>query len=90
MKAAKRQIKIEYLSLCLLIIIILLLSAFNIAHYLSPKKILGTATEGNLKQEEFWSTFLSKNPNYIPGWIEVGRTDRAKEINPNYQSEFSN
>jgi hypothetical protein len=84
MKNVKKQLKLRYLSICLLIIIVLLLSAFNISKYLSPNHVLGAATEKDTGQEEFWSTFLSKNPDYIPGWIEIGRADKARGINPNY------
>ena len=65
------------------IIFILLLASANIGSYLTPKKVLGAETQVNL-EEKFWQEFLDKNPNYIPGWIEIGRTDKVKEIDPNY------
>jgi hypothetical protein len=64
---------------------ILLLASANIESYLSPKKVLGTETQIN-SAESFWQDFLTKNPNYIPGWLELGRTDKVKEIDPNYQT----
>lgn len=63
---------------------VLLLSAANIESYQSPKKILGTESQVN-SDDKFWEEFLNKNPDYIPGWIEIGRTDKVKEIDPNYQ-----
>jgi hypothetical protein len=65
------------------IIFILLLASANIGSYLTPKKVLGVETQVNL-DEKFWQEFLDKNPNYIPGWIEIGRNDKVKEIDPNY------
>ena len=65
------------------IIFILLLTSTNIGSYLTPKKVLGVETQIDL-EEKFWQEFLDKNPNYIPGWIEIGRNDKVKEIDPNY------
>ena len=62
---------------------ILLLASANIESYLSPKKVLGAETQV-ISDETFWQDFLTKNPNYIPGWLELGRTDKVKEIDPNY------
>jgi hypothetical protein len=62
---------------------VLLLASANIESYLSPKKVLGAETQIN-SNESFWNDFLSKNPDYIPGWIEIGRYDKAREIDPNY------
>lgn len=67
--------------LCLLS---LLLSSVNINRFLTPKKVLGVATEKKVSEREFWEDFVNKNPNYIPGWIELGRQDRVREIDPNY------
>jgi len=65
------------------IIFVLLLTFVNIKNYLTPKKVLGAETQVDLRQD-FWNNFLSQNPNYIPGWIELGRMDKVKEIDPNY------
>ena len=62
---------------------ILLLSAVNIRSYQSPKKVLGAESQVN-SEDKFWDEFLVKNPDYIPGWIEIGRVDKVKEIDPNY------
>lgn len=63
---------------------VLLLSATNIESYQEPKKVLGAETQVNL-DDKFWEEFLNKNPDYIPGWIEIGRMDKVKEIDPNYE-----
>lgn len=68
--------------------IILTLSLVNIKNYLStkpiPKKVLGAEIDLDSTMN-FWNDFLTKNPEYIPGWIEIGRTDKAYSIDPNYQ-----
>jgi len=69
------------LSVC--IIFLLTLTSANLNSYLTPKKVLGAEVEDN--NEEFWIKFLAKNPNYIPGWIELKRYDKVKQIDPNYQ-----
>jgi len=62
---------------------VLLLTSININNYLTPKKVLGAETQVN-STDKFWQDFLNKNPDYIPGWMEIGRTDKVKEIDPNY------
>jgi hypothetical protein len=66
------------------LLFILLITSININNYLKPKdiKVLGTETKN--KETIFWQDFLVKNPNYVPGWIEIGRKDKAHEIDPNY------
>jgi hypothetical protein len=66
-----------------LVITLLLLSALNIQVYLQPKVVLGVETETNT-DDVFWANFLEEHPNYIPGWIELGRFDKVKQIDPNY------
>lgn len=73
------------------ILVILLLSAFNIQYYLGKRNVLGSSvviasgiTE-DTSDRVFWEDFVHKNPNYIPGWIELGRMDKVREIDPNYQ-----
>ena len=73
-----------FILLNMAIVIILLLTALNIEGYLSPKQVLGLETETGDREVIFWEDFLSKNPNYIPGWIELGRLDKVKQIDPNY------
>jgi hypothetical protein len=62
---------------------LLLLAAINIDNYYAPKKVLGVETKVN-SDEKFWQDFLIKNPNYVQGWIEIGKVDRAKQIDPNH------
>lgn len=65
--------------------LIMLLTSANISYFLTPKKVLGIKTvDSSAQKQSFWSTFLAKNPDYIPGLIEAGNNDRAKEIDPNY------
>jgi hypothetical protein len=66
------------------LLFVLLLTSINISIFVSPKevKVLGVETQN--KEEIFWQDFLSKNPDYVPGWIETGNVDKAKSINPNY------
>ena len=66
------------------ILFVLLLTSLNIENYLTPVKVLGAETEVNSSQI-FWEDFLSSNPNYIPGWTELGRMNKVKEIDPNYE-----
>jgi len=73
------------------LLLVLLLTAINIENYQTPVKlvkVLGEETQINGDQQ-FWQDFLTKNPNYIPGWIETGRIDKAKEIDPNYELGIS-
>lgn len=64
-------------------VFLLILASANLNSYFSPAKVLGTEVQDN-NEEEFWTDFLSKNPDYIPGWIELGRWDKVKQIDPNY------
>ncbi len=66
------------------ILLLLVLTSANVDKYLQPKKVTVLGVETENKDDEFWNEFLVKNPNYIPGWIELGRLDKAKEIDPNY------
>lgn len=68
--------------------VLLMLSMVNIKNYFSPKtlpeRVLGAETHLDAT-EEFWNDFLNKNPNYVPGWIELGRMDKALTLDPNFQ-----
>ena len=67
-----------------LFLFILLLTAVNINTFLQPKiKVLGIETQDN-SDVDFWNNFLAQHPNYIPGWVAIGRMDKVKEIDPNY------
>lgn len=61
-------------------IFILLLSFFNLKYKNKPEiQVLGTKTDNS-----FWIDFVNKHPTYRDGWIELGRFDKVKEIDPNY------
>lgn len=77
-----------YLFFYISIITLLLLSALNIENYLAPKEVLGIETESGDREIEYWNEFLTKNPDYIPGWIEMGRWDKVRQIDPNYLPQF--
>ena len=70
------------------VLILLLLAAFNFRFYANQQKVLGVKTEGEeallLEEQTFWEEFLSNNPDYLPGWLEIGRLDKVYEINPNF------
>lgn len=73
------------------ILLVLLLSSINIAKYTSPNTVLGINTEQKTESESqqetiFWQELLNKNPEYVPGWIEIGNLDKAKEIDPNFST----
>lgn len=72
-----------YLLFCVVIIALLFLSAINIENYLAPKEVLGIESE-EINNDIFWTEFLEKHPNYIPGWIELGRWDKVMQIDPNF------
>lgn len=84
MSALKVNKTAKQIFVYVVILFMLLLSAININNFLQPRKqVLGIETQ-NIPNVEFWQTFLKDHPNYIPGWIELGRLDRVKEIDPNY------
>ncbi len=78
------------------VIIMLVITLLNLQKYLDEKEVLGASTEeiSLIKPSSndvlFWRDFLAKNPNYIPGWIELGRIDKVMEIDPNYKLGTSN
>lgn len=65
------------------LLLLLVLITQNINSFYSTKKVLGVETRNDL-YEDFWTSFLNDNPNYIPGLIETGKIDKALEIDPNY------
>ncbi len=85
-KAGKNAQKELYLSV--LVVILLFLSALNIFTYFKPRKVLGAKTQ--IDSNEFWKDFMTKNPEYLPGWIELGEFDKVAKIDPNYQIENTN
>lgn len=67
------------------LLIILLITSLNINNYLRPKQVKVLGTETVNREEIFWQDFLAKNPDYVPGWIEIGRMDMALKIDPNFK-----
>lgn len=72
----------------LAILAILLLTSLNINSFLKPKQndVLGIETDNS--DEIFWQDFVRRNPDYVPGWLELGREDKATEIDPNYSADY--
>lgn len=93
MSKKQKQVKKPYDQLFIYsaILLILFLTIFNINKHLSTKTVLGTSTTNEpqntaaLNERLFWEDFVEKNPSYIPGWIELGRMDKVREIDPNYE-----
>lgn len=88
-KGKKYDKDLQYLLYLTLAILIILLSIFNLQNTsVNKTKVLGSKVEieTNEKEKEnnFWNEFQIKNPTYIDGWIELGRLDKVKEIDPNY------
>ena len=79
----------KFLLIVVSIFILLTLSVLNINNYSALNKVLGIETVENAS-DKFWNDFLSKTPDYVPGWVEIGRLDKATAINPNFQTSFNN
>lgn len=86
-KSAKEIINFFYI--CLFTISLLFFSAFYLKIYLNKKIVLGTKVDTS-REVMFWQEFVSENPQYYEGWIELynlsGDTsylDKTREIDPN-------
>ena len=77
-KSFKKDVKLLiYINIA---VTILLFSIFNLWSYTkSAVKVLGVKTD-----KTFWEELVAKHPTYIDGWIELGRMDVVKQIDPNY------
>lgn len=67
-----------YLCSCSTVILILLISSFNLKTYLGKQSVLGLASEAetnNLNEKTFWLDFLKDNPSYIDGWIALTKIE---------------
>jgi hypothetical protein len=63
------------------IVLILILSILNLLSLKKKEiKVLGAETTDNT----FWEEFVAKHPTYRDGWVELGRMDKVKQIDPNY------
>lgn len=82
-KNYKKEIRF-FLSI-IVVMLILLLSTFNLQNKIKPaqdeakNKVLGITTDSS-----FWTSFVEKHPTYRDGWLELGRIDKVKEIDPNF------
>lgn len=77
----------KYLLAIFSVFFLLGLSAFCFRLYTTKQKVLGTQSEilpEKRENQSFWEDFLAKNPDYLPGWLEIGRLDKVKEIDPNF------
>ena len=103
MKKHPAQQLLLHLCTCFVIIAVLLISGINFETFKQNQKVLGVKTEKTNEEltfqadENFWTDFLTQNPNYFEGWIELakldidsGKTDlaiyaytKAKQLNPN-------
>ncbi|MDP2947778.1 MAG: hypothetical protein Q8N88_06710, partial [Nanoarchaeota archaeon] len=75
--------------ICLFTISLLFFSAFYLKIYLNKKIVLGTKVDTS-REVMFWQEFVSENPQYYEGWIELynltgesGYLNKAIEIDPN-------
>lgn len=84
--ACKQTLK--YLLEIFSVFVLLGLSAFCFELYANQQKVLGAKTESEntllLEEQTYWEELLNKNPDYLPGWLEIGRLDKVYEINPNF------
>lgn len=93
-KSAKEAANFFYL--CIFTITILFLSAFAFKLHQINLRVLGIKTENTLNeiktsnQINFWKEFVSQNPQYYEGWMELynltGKNNylsKAKGIDPN-------
>lgn len=66
-----------YINIAALIII---LSMFNLLNMNKKQvKVLGIKSDNS-----YWTEFVIKHPTYRDAWVELGRMDKVKEIDPNY------
>ncbi len=96
---------IIFLCSCCSLVFLLFLASFNFNSFLKTSQVLGVTTENTKgssleSQKVYWENFLSKNPTYLDGWIELsiielnlgdknyalGAFNTARAINPNSQS----
>jgi hypothetical protein len=86
-RPAKKDGHRTLIGMIFFVLITLGLSTINLNNYFSNTKVLGARSEETsvkTSTASFWTDFLSKHPDYIEGWIELERYDKAAEINPNY------
>lgn len=103
-KVKRIKLKKQFVFLCssCAVILILVISAFNFENFLTNQRVLGAQSFLNEKellveQKTFWEGFVSDNPTYMDGWMELAdiniklgdlegaklSLNKAEEINPN-------
>lgn len=83
MSAKKVNSLVSELFIAIAVVFLLLLSSINLGGYFAPSEVLGIETTED-DTDKFWQEFLTDNPDYVPGWIELKRNDKVIEIDPNY------
>ncbi len=69
-----------------LIIIVLLLSIFNLRSTQKKEvKVLGVKVIND--DRVYWENLVSKNPTYRDAWVELDRMDKVRQIDPNFSQE---
>ncbi len=63
-------------------ITVLLLSFFNLKE---TKKVREVQVLGVDTNNLFWEEMTVKHPTYRDAWVELGRFDKVREIDPNYK-----
>lgn len=84
MNKSHRRKGSNYLFIYITSVIVLILTIINLNSYINPTKTKVLGAETSNTEGIFWYNLLKDNPDYIPGWIEIGRTDKIKLIDPNY------
>lgn len=64
-----------------LTVLILLLSLFNLQN-MRPRKTIEVL--GATDNTAFWEELAEKHPTYKDAWIELGRIDKVRQIDPNF------
>ena len=105
-KAKKASFKKQliFLCSCCAVIFLLFITGFNFENFLAGKRVLGIKTQNQRYEQEllkeqkiYWKDFLTENPTYLDGWIELANIelklenleeaklslDKAKAIDPN-------
>jgi hypothetical protein len=69
-----------YLLYINLIILVLILSIFNLSQ--KPKNRIQVL--GAVDDNSYWEEMVKNYPTYRDAWVELGRTDKVYEIDPNF------
>jgi hypothetical protein len=84
-KKKKFDKELEKLLFINLAVLILILSFFNMVNNRQKNvQVLGIKTDNG-----YWEEIVKKHPTYRDAWVELGRTDKVKEIDPNWKSDRS-